>query len=196
MIEFERSYNLILEYEGGYSNDPLDKGGETYKGIARRYSKTWAGWMMIDSMKIDKHFPANLINNNVLTQLVKKHYREKYWDVLLLDEVVSQSLADELFDISVNMGPHRAAKFLQVALNVLNRNEKNYFDIVEDGDIGSKTIDALKMYFTKDTTEYLVKVINILQGNHYIEFMKKSPEQERFARGWLNRVIFTKGVSE
>lgn len=196
MVEFEIAYNLILEYEGGYSNDPIDKGGETYKGVARRYSKTWAGWLLIDALKSEEHFPADLINNNVLTQLIKKHYREKYWDVLLLDEVISQELATELFDISVNMGPHRAAKFLQVALNVMNRNEKNYFDLVEDGVVGNKTINTLKIYFTKDDPEFLIKIINILQGNHYIEFMRESPQQEKFARGWLKRVILVKGKKE
>jgi lysozyme family protein len=192
MPEFEKSYKLILEYEGGYSNDPVDKGGETYKGIARRYSKTWAGWLIIDSLKEEEKFPYVLKNNNILDQMVKKYYRERYWDTLLLDEVINQELADELFDISVNMGTYRAAKFLQIALNVLNRNETNYFDLVEDGKIGSKTIYTLKIFFTKDDVEYLIKVINILQGYHYIEFMRKSPEQEKFCRGWLNRIVFNK----
>jgi len=192
MPEFEKSYKLILEYEGGYSDELFDKGGETYKGIARRYSRTWAGWIMIDNLKEESNFPFNLKNNQILDQMVKKYYRERYWDTLLLDEVISQELADELFDISVNMGNYKAAKFLQIALNILNRNEVNYFDLVVDGKIGSKTIYTLKMFFTKDDVSYLIKVINILQGNHYIEFMKKSPEQEKFARGWLNRVIFNK----
>lgn len=192
MVDFEKSYDLILGYEGGHTNDPIDKGGETYKGIARRYSKTWAGWMMIDTMKADSTFPLCLYDNNMLDQLVRKHYRERYWDTLLLDDVLYQELADELFDISVNMGCYRAAKFLQIALNALNRNEKLYDDLVEDGKIGSKTIYTLKTYFTTDDPQYIIKIINVLQGYHYIKFMKESPEQERFARGWLNRVVFNK----
>jgi hypothetical protein len=34
--------------------------------------------------------------------------------------------------------------------------------------------------------------MNILQGNHYLEFMSKSPIQEKFAYGWLDRVEFLK----
>jgi hypothetical protein len=34
--------------------------------------------------------------------------------------------------------------------------------------------------------------MNILQGMHYINYMQKSPIQERFARGWLERVAFIK----
>ena len=192
MVEFKKAYDFVSKYEGGYSNDSFDRGGETYKGIARKYSKTWAGWLMIDSLKEDDVFPLNLNNNEVINLLVKKWYRERYWDTLLLDSVVNQDLANELFDVSVNMGTYRAAKFLQIALNVLNRNQQNYDDLVEDGEIGYKTITALKIYLISDMPYYLIKVINILQGNHYIEFMRKSPEQERFARGWLDRVNFVK----
>ena len=192
MVEFKKAYDLVSKYEGGYSDDSVDHGGETYRGISRKYSKTWAGWLMIDSLKEDDGFPINLNNNEVINLLVKKWYRERYWDTLLLDSVVNQDLANELFDVSVNMGTYRAAKFLQIALNALNRDEQNYDDLVEDGKIGYKTITALKIYLISDMPYYLIKVINILQGNHYIEFMRKSPEQERFARGWLDRVNFVK----
>jgi len=194
MPEFENAYEFVLGYEGGYSNDPIDRGGETYKGIARRYSKTWAGWLIIDTMKSDlSHvFPECLVNNIILDQLVKKRYKDIYWDTLLLDDILSQDLANELFDISVNMGYYRSGKFLQIALNAMNRNQSLYNDIVVDGKVGDKTIEALEKYFIKDSSNYLIKIINILQGNHYIEFMKKSTEQERFARGWLNRVVLIK----
>jgi len=34
----------------------------------------------------------------------------------------------------------------------------------------------------------LLKVMNIFQGMHYIEYMRKDPVQEKYARGWLKRV--------
>lgn len=192
LVDFEKAYDFIIGYEGGYSNNPIDRGGETYKGIAKRYSKTWAGWLVIDNEKNNTKFPSCLLQNITLDHLVKKHYREKYWDPLLLDDVLFQDVANELFDIAVNLGIHRAAIFLQIALNVLNRNQKNYDDLVEDGIIGNKTLYALEKYFINDSPKFLINVINILQGNHYIEFMKKSPEQEKFARGWLERVTILK----
>ena len=48
-------------------------------------------------------------------------YKEKYWDIIRLDNVDDFELCWELFDISVNMGTHKAAKFLQESLNLLNR---------------------------------------------------------------------------
>jgi hypothetical protein len=36
--------------------------------------------------------------------------------------------------------------------------------------------------------EVLLKIMNVLQGMHYLNFIKQSPIQERFARGWFSRV--------
>ena len=37
MAEFETAYYLTNKIEGGYANDQDDKGGETYRGIARNF---------------------------------------------------------------------------------------------------------------------------------------------------------------
>jgi len=34
----------------------------------------------------------------------------------------------------------------------------------------------------------LLKIMNVLQGMHYISYMNKSPVQEKYARGWFGRV--------
>ncbi|MHA2010361.1 MAG: putative peptidoglycan-binding domain-containing protein, partial [Promethearchaeota archaeon] len=80
----------------------------------------------------------------------------------------------------------------QTALNLLNRNKLNYPDIDEDGVFGHKTMNALNSYLYLDKDIYLLKIMNILQGMHYINYMKSSPNQEKFARGWLKRVTITK----
>ena len=36
MADFRLAYKKIEAAEGGYVNDPDDKGGETYKGISRK----------------------------------------------------------------------------------------------------------------------------------------------------------------
>ena len=43
-----------------------------------------------------------------------------------------RALALEMFDTGVNMGTGRAVGFLQTALNVLNRNQQLYPDMVVD----------------------------------------------------------------
>jgi len=192
MANFDEAYNITLGHEGGYSNDPVDVGGETYKGVARRYHKTWEGWQFIDMKKNDPNFPDCLRGNELLDTAVRKFYKAYYWDVNLLDYVRSQKIANEMFDTGVNMGTSRAGKFLQLALNLLNKNGKLWKDIVVDGKVGKNTLKALKSCLAYRGEGYVYKIMNILQGNHYLEYMQKSPTQEKFAYGWLKRVDFIK----
>ena len=40
--------NLIYKSEGGYANMEGDSGGETYKGISRKWFPKWEGLKIID----------------------------------------------------------------------------------------------------------------------------------------------------
>lgn len=190
MANFKTAYDMIMTHEGGYSNDPDDAGGETYKGVSRKYHPDWEGWTIIDQLKDSSNFPGNLSHSPQLREMVTQFYKDKYWDVFWGDRIPVQSLATELFDISVNLGRKRSVRFLQRALNLLNRNQQNYPDISEDGVFGPNTMDTLNQYLSIDDVNYLLIILNSLQGNHYIEYMEGAPEQEKFARGWLKRVVF------
>lgn len=181
MANFKEAFDKTMIHEGGYSNDPDDVGGETYRGIARKFNPNWEGWKIIDAKGIDK---------KLLDPLVENLYKEKYWNPFLGDEL-DQIIANEMFDTAVNMGVGRAVKFLQRSLNLLNRNGKLYSDIVEDGDFGNNTMRAYNSLPKKDLF-ILFNMMNVLQGMHYIEYMTKSPTQEKFARGWFNRVEIKK----
>jgi lysozyme family protein len=63
---------------------------------------------------------------------------------------------------------------------------------VEDGKVGPNTLGALGACLAYRGNEYLYKIMNLLQGNHYIDYMTRSPTQEKYAYGWLNRVDFIK----
>jgi len=183
MSDFNVSFKKVMKNEGGYGNDPDDVGGETYRGISRKYNPSWEGWKLID-----KHSTTIVDIFEELDNLVKKFYRQHYWEKLLCDRIDSQNLVDELFDTAVNMGVYRSSLFFQQALNYLNRNEKLYDDIVEDGRIGNNTLNVLLIYLSNDNEKYILKIMNILQGMHYLSYMKKSKTQEKYVRGWLNRV--------
>jgi len=131
-----------------------------------------------------------LEENDVFQKEVRAFYKQYYWDRFQGDEISIQEIAEELFDTSVNMGVHRAVIFLQQALNLLNRNQKNYSDIVEDGGFGPRTLKTLEIYLKLEKNNYssLLIIMNTLQGMHYINYMEKHPEQEKYARGWLKRL--------
>lgn len=193
MANYKQSYLKIMGYEGGYSNDEDDIGGQTYKGISMVYHPDWGGWAIIDKLKKEPDFPANLKKNVELNDMVILFYKPKYWDVFRGDDIAFQGIADEMLDISINLGYKRAVIFLQKALNVLNRNASLYTDITMDGVIGKNTITALDFFMKKDgNANFIIKILNILQGEHYINRMLEDPTQEKFCRGWLDRVELNK----
>ena len=193
MASFKAALERTLAHEGGYLHDPDDAGGETFRGVSRRYNPNWIGWRQIDRhKKRPKGFPASLDEDNDLRVAVVGFYREHYWDQFLGDHIPDQGVANELFDTGVNMGVTRAVEFLQKALNVLNRNGSLYPDLVDDGIFGPKTLRALESYLDHDPPGVLLKAMNILQGMHYLDYMNQSPIQEKYARGWLKRVEIKK----
>lgn len=194
MADFKKALEKTLRREGGYVDDPVDAGGETYKGVSRRYNPSWPGWKVIDRKKGGGDFPVSLDDDPDLQLQVRNLYKQDYWDKFMGDEIPEKALeiAVELFDTGINLGVGRAVKYLQRGLNLLNRNGRSWKDIVVDGSFGLATLAALEKYSRKDKPGYLLKIMNILQGNHYINYMTRSPVQEKYARGWLNRVTIYK----
>ena len=185
MANFQTAFEITMKHEGLYSNDPIDAGGETYRGITKTYHPTWKGWELVYDFQKE---PNNEYLKKELNRSVKEFYKIMYWDRFQGDLIPEQSIANELFDNAVNMGVHRSVKFLQQGLNLLNRNQKDYNDILVDGLFGNDTLNTLKKYLFIDNPIFLIKIMNILQGMHYINYMNKDSKQERFVRGWLKRV--------
>ena len=114
---FDDIIKVVLKHEGGYVNDPVDPGGETNFGIAKR-----------------SHPDVDI--KNLTEEGAKEIYYQDYW----MKNRVPQ-LPDELkhiyFDMCINQGRGRAVKILQQAANAKGANLK------VDGGLGQKTIGAL-----------------------------------------------------
>jgi len=192
MSDFEDSYKKLIGHEGEYSHDPNDNGGETYKGISRVHHPDWEGWKIIDEAKNKPNFPINLRSNQELENLVMVFYKQYYWDKIKLDNINSPKIKYELFEIGVNMGLGIAVKFLQESINLLNRNKKNYTNIEVDGNIGTDTLLKTQKLLDIGDEHILFNLINMLQGERYIEICRRNETQETFIRGWLNRIDIVK----
>lgn len=120
MANFKIALDKVLCKEGGYVNDPDDKGGETYKGISRKYNSDWKGWCIIDNTKKEhpKDFKGYLNRNPELEKAVYDLYKDKYWDCFDLDEIPNQQVADMMFDTCVNQGAVAAIKFAERSLGL------------------------------------------------------------------------------
>ena len=113
MANFNIAYERTAKFEGEYSNDPVDAGGETYAGISRRAHPKWDGWKIVDEMKKKSGFPKNLRNNTTLKNLVRNLYKANYWDTIWGDRIVRQEVANEIYDFGVNAGVARSVKLQQ-----------------------------------------------------------------------------------
>lgn len=178
----------IIQVEGhAYTNNPADSGGPTKYGITQR--------------TLSKH-RSRQVSPGEVASLTESEARAIYYKLYVVDPgyepitVFAPDVAYELVDSGVNVGPGRATEWLQRALNVLNRQGKDYADIPVDGDCGPATIKALKALLDKRGSLVLLRALNCLQGAFYIALAEKRQKDEAFVAGWLlNRVtILQPGV--
>jgi lysozyme family protein len=165
----------LLKREGGYVDHPNDRGGPTRYGITQQTARAFG---YIGDMR--------LLPKDKATEI----YRKQYWvDPGFYDVSLKyRRLGERLFDVGVNMGPKVAGRFLQRALNGLNRGASGYPDMSEDGQIGQLTIGALDAYKRQrgEAGEMvLLKAVNGQQAVRYLEICESDHTQEAFLYGWL-----------
>jgi lysozyme family protein len=186
MAEFVIAKKKTGGNEGGYSNNPNDKGKETYDGISRVNWPKWSGWVLIDGAKTLPGFPQDLhakdnwkiIDTYLakiprLDELVTAFYKVNFWDTICGDLIVSQDIANTLYDWEVNSGEGYPAKAIQILVGS-----------VVDGDIGPNTVKKINAYPDQ------VGLLNDLRKSR-VSFVKKividDPSQAEFLDGWITR---------
>ncbi|MEA1072133.1 glycoside hydrolase family 108 protein [Sphingomonas sp. LY160] len=170
----------LIEREGGYVDHPADRGGATRFGITEAVARAhgYAGAIA----RLPREEAAAI-------------YRRLYWLRPKFDQVAKRAarVAAELFDTGANMGPAVATNFLQRALTALNRNGKDFADLVPDGRVGPRTLGALDAFFDvrgeAGGETVLLRALEALQGERYLRLAEKRPAHEAFLYGWLaNRI--------
>lgn len=180
MAKFDVALQHLFALEGGWVKHPADPGGETYRGISRRYHPDWPGW---------RHIDAQDRSPQQLDALAGDFYRGRYWGVLgpAMDQV-ADSLGSELLDQAVHTTPGRAVEHLQRALNALNRQGKLWPDVSVDGRLGPGTAAAAAKAEAEGRTKAVVGTMNVIQGAYLLERVEKTPTKEEFWLGWLRRL--------
>lgn len=170
----------LIDREGGFSDHPADRGGPTMFGITEAVARAHGFGGAMRDLPRDE---AAAIN------------RRLYWLRPKFDQVAERAprIAAELFDTGANMGPAVAATFLQRALTALNRNGKDYPDLVPDGRLGPASIAALDAFLDargkRGGETVLLRALEALQGERYLRLAEKRPANEAFLYGWLaNRI--------
>lgn len=176
MANFERAYLKTAAFEGGYANHPNDKGGETYKGIARNMWPKWGGWEIIDRYKSSplssKAMSKVLAGNIELDDMVEAFYRANFWKPIMGDEITNQLVADNIYDFGVNSGVARAVKYAQRIVGT-----------AEDGKMGPKTIKAINANVHDFVTKYKAARVGFVN-----KIVTRDESQDVFLKGWMSRI--------
>lgn len=157
----------IFKWEGGFVNDPLDRGGATNMGVTLAtwrqvgYDKDGDGDIDIDDMR--------KLTREDATIVLKKFY----WDRWKADQIINQSVADILVDWVWASGVW-GIKIPQRLLKV-----------DPDGSVGTKTIEALN---AADQMAFHAMVVDA-RKKFIDDIIQRDPTQERFRKGWLNRLM-------
>ena len=170
--------NLILKSEGGYVNlESLDSGGETYRGISRNNFPNWIGWEILDN--IENKSRGQIFDIPELNNYVFIFYIDHFYNKLKIDDIKDLHISAHLLDQSVNSGNSVGVKCLQRAVNTLIP-----VPLTVDGAIGPNTIQEANNCNPKT----LLSALEEERRKFYRSIVERNPSQEKFLKGWLNRV--------
>ena len=175
--------NNTIAKEGGYVNNPYDRGGPTKYGITERTAR--------------KHGYTGDMRDLTREQAVDIYTKEYMVEPgFARIAEINGPIAEELFDTGVMSGPALPRPWLQRVLNLLNHSHRDnpwYDDLVVDGILGQKTRDALREVLRrrgKDGEIIILRALNCLQGAYLIQITERRVQNEEFIAGWfLNRVV-------
>lgn len=165
MANVSKLVPFILKWEGGFVNDPDDLGGATNKGITFATYKRYRKKKGMPEPTIED---LKGITDAEWTEILKT----MYWDRWEADFINNQSIANILVDWFWCSGIH-GIKRPQKLLNV-----------TVDGIVGEKTIAAVNAADPKD----LFEKIKQERFSFIDEICKARPANEKFSKGWLNRI--------
>ena len=165
----------LIHREGEYANHPADRGGPTRWGVTETVARAHG-------------YHGDM--RNLSRELAAEIYRRIYWLAPHFDRVAGHApkVSAELFDTGVNMGPAVATGFLRRALNALNRGASDYPDILAAGPVDNRLIAALAAFLARRGNAgetVLLKAIEALQGERYLDLAERRPANEAFLYGWL-----------
>ena len=159
MDNFDYAFKKTIGHEGGYQNDPKDRGNWTTGEIGKGQNKgTKFGISAMSYPKLD-------IRNLTLDQ-AKEIYKQDYWIKSKAPEFPT-GVDFMAFDIAVNHGVGRAVRMIQEAAGVK-----------ADGIFGPKTNMAVR---GQDRRELLANIATV-RDKFFADL-----NNPRFEKGWLRR---------
>ena len=166
MAHIEHLIPKIFRWEGGWSDDLADHGGQTNMGITLA---TWkcCGYDKDHDGDIDSQ-DLQLITQQDVVNLLRVHY----WNRWKADEIHNQSVANLLVDWVWNSGKYG----ILIPQRILS--------VKPDGIVGEQTLLAVN----SADQSHLFHDLKEARKSFFLDIAKKDPSQKRFLGGWLNRI--------
>jgi lysozyme family protein len=159
---FNKAFKEIIGHEGGYTNDPDDRGNWTTGIIGK-------GELKGTKYGIAAHsYPYLDIKNLTLKQAQDIYYLD-FWVEAGIDKL-PKHLQVSVFDSVINHGLRGGIRILQQAIGTLT-----------DGIVGPNTIKASKLISEE---RFL-----LFRLNKYIDIILAKPALIKYINGWRNRVL-------
>ena len=149
----------LLKWEGGWSDNPNDKGSATMKGVTLATFRKWYG---ADKTKAEL---------KAITDCQWCRIMRSYWDAVKGESIKNQSIAELVADWHINAGV-AAIKRIQ-----------RMFGITADGIVGPVTL----RYLNGPNPEATFYRLRDERENYYLDIVKANPAQREFLNGWLRR---------
>jgi lysozyme family protein len=164
MATFDTLFPHILKSEGTeFEWDAVDTAGATRWGLITDDLKTYyhdqtKTWQDVKNLTKDEAF---------------KIYKKLYWDAFKADEIKNDSLAHFIVDGAINQGKGTITKYIQQVCG-----------ITADGIFGSATLAAVNAH----NPEELFEGLKQKRLEKYHRIVENNPSQQRFIKGWINRL--------
>lgn len=156
---------FILQWEGGFVNDPDDLGGATNKGIT---IDTYTEYKKRKGQKA----PTVTDLKNISGAEWHDVFKSLYWDRWKADEIKNQSVANILVDWVWASGSHGI------------KRPQRLLGVKADGIVGKQTIAAVNAM----DAATLFKMIKDDRAKFIDEICKARPKNEKYRKGWMNRI--------
>lgn len=183
----------LLGIEGGFVNDPVDRGGATKYGISLRFLVA-EGQMDLDGdgladfdLDMDGDIDVADIRKLTIGDAVWV-YHYCFWKRLDA-ESFERPIGEMLFDQAVNGGATAARKLLQRAINACTAHMTGVERLNVDGVIGGMTRLAMIAVLEHPGLgmRALAEAYREAARARYRAIATANPSQNRFLKGWLRR---------
>jgi lysozyme family protein len=158
---FDIAIARVLDHEGGFTANPLDRGNWTSGTIGK-------GVLKGTKYGISAMSYPNLDIKNLTWEDAKAIYKRDFWNPINGDKLHC-GVSYQLLDFAINSGVGAAVKAYQRALGVK-----------DDGQFGPASLAAAAKMSVND------QILNVIAER--LEYMVKATSWLTFSKGWVKRI--------